>query len=511
MKRKQLLITIGIVLFSFIIRLYRLDIPHEWSFDEVYHALSAEAYALNDPRGYEWWHAGPKDLAYEWLHPPLGKVFMALSIKAFAKPYIPESKDAPLTGDTTFAWRFPGTVFAALTVWLLIKFGTKLFNNFWVGAVAGSLYALDGLPFVQSRTGMNDIYVTFFVVLTFYRLYKFISEYSSVGPAAPVSHSSFRTVRDTVKNSIKSSALTQGNSSWVPQSRHPLNNYKNLFFLGLSAGLAAATKWSGFYAVGIAFVWGVVYVFKKRDWGTLPWAVICLGVIPPLVYVLSYGQWWLQGHTVKQFYELHQQIWWYQTGLKATHGYQSQAYTWPVLYRPVWYWVTYKDVVKDGVKTLNIGNIYAMGNPLVWWAGLGGIGYLVWRVLLAVWQKIEGVGKLGESEKSGKEVGSLPFMIVLVGYFGMFLPWVASPRIMFLYHYLPSVPFLCLSLAYGLGKIREIRGIGVIRVGRIRGDYIVTAYLSLVVVIFLYYYPHWSGLPLPESWVNAYYWLPSWK
>src|SRR3989344_4463083 len=147
LKKKEIIITLIIVLLSFLIRLYRLDIPHEWSFDEVYHALSAEAYALNDPRGYEWFNSSPKDLAWEWLHPPIG------------------------------------TLFAALTVWLLIRFGEKLFGSFWIGAVAGGLYALDGLSFVQSRTGMNDIYVTFFVVLAFYRLVIFIKEYSLVGPA----------------------------------------------------------------------------------------------------------------------------------------------------------------------------------------------------------------------------------------------------------------------------------------------------------------------------------------
>lgn len=453
-KRNEFLVTLLIVLLAFLIRVIRLDIPHEWSFDEVYHALSAEAYALNDPRGYEWWHAGPKDLAYEWLHPPLGKLFMAASIKLVAKPYIPESKSAPLDGRTTFAWRFPGTIFAALTVWLLIRFGTKLFNQFWIGAVAGGLYALDGLSFVQSRTGMNDIYVTFFVVLTFYRLFIFIKEY-------------------------------------------PAHKRMNLLWLGVAAGLAASTKWTGFYVVGIAFIWGVGYLLKKRDWSILLWGVVYLGLLPPLVYVVSYSQWWLQGHTWKQFYELHQQIWWYQTGLKATHGYQSQAFSWPILYRPVWYYVKYQDVFKNGNKELYIGNIYALGHPLIWWAGLAGVGYAVWRVLLGIWRRLERTGR-------GEAGNLLPFMIILVGYFGMFLPWVVSPRIMFLYHYLPSVPFLCLALAYGLYVVKSKSKSKI-------GAYAVTAYLSVVVLLFVYFYPHWTGLPLPQAWVNSYYWLPSWK
>ena len=451
-KRQELIITLTIVALSFVIRVIRLDIPHEFSFDEVYHALSAEAYALNDPRGYEWWNSSPKDLAWEWLHPPLGKLFMAASIKIFAKPYIPESKSAPLDGATTFAWRFPGTIFAALTVLLLIRFGTKLFNNYWIGTVAGSLYALDGLSFVQSRTGMNDIYVTFFVVLTFYRLFIFMSEY-------------------------------------------PRQKVKNAFWIAVAAGLAAATKWTGFYVVGIAWMLTLAFTLKRRDGKLFFPALVLLTLIPPLIYVLSYGQWWFQGHTIKQFYELHQQIWWYQTGLKATHDYQSKALTWPILYRPVWFYVKYQDVVKNGVKELYIGNIYTMGNPLVWWAGLVAVIFGLWKMIVGIWHKIEET----VDEQADKP---LAISLLLVGYFGMFLPWVFSPRIMFLYHYLPSVPFLCLLLAYSLYQIKS---------RYLYGGYFVTAYLALVVLLFIYFYPQWTALPLPQKWVDSYYWFKSWK
>ncbi len=485
-KYKEIIITLLIVIISFLIRVYRLDIPHDWSFDEVYHALSAEAYALNDPRGYEWWNPSPKDLAYEWLHPPLGKLFMAASIKIFAKPYIPQAKSDPVDGATTFAWRFPGTIFAALTVWLLIIFGKKLFNNFWIGVVAGGLYGLDGLSFVQSRTGMNDIYITFFVVLTFYRLFIFIKDYSLCHPDPPDGGEGSR--RDSSAFSLR---MTGGQKK----------NYINLFWIGIASGLAASTKWTGFYAVGIVGVWGVFYLLKKKDWATLPWGVIYLGLIPFVVYILSYSQWWLQGHTLKQFYELHQQIWWYQTGLKATHGYQSQALTWPFLYRPVWFYVKYEDVVKNGVKTLYIGNIYTMGNPFIWWAGLISILYLVFSILEKIYRVILNISRnLAVNKDFPSDI--LAFSIILVGYFGMFVPWALSPRIMFLYHYLPSVPFLCLGLAYGLGQLRKLGQIG---------EYTVTGFLVIVVLAFIYFYPHWSALPLPQTWVDKYYWLPSWK
>ncbi len=439
-------VTFFIVLASFLIRVIRLDIPHDWSFDEVYHALSAEAYALNDPRGYEWWNPSPKDLAWEWLHPPIGKLLMAGSIKLFAKPYIPESKSAPLDAATTFAWRFPGTIFAALTVWLLIKFGKEMFGSFWIGAVAGALYALDGLSFVQSRTGMNDIYVTFFVAFSFYRLYLFLSQY-------------------------------------------PRRKLINLLWLGIATGFGVSTKWTGFYVVGIIFLWVTTFLLKKADWRNIVWAPILVGLLPALIYFFSYGQWWLQGHTWKQFMELHQQIWWYQTGLKATHDYQSPALSWPILMRPVWFYVKYEDVVKDGAKQLYIGNIYSMGHPLIWWAGLVAIIYVFKQVIQRIW-------------KSTKSAPVLPFLIIATGYLGMFLPWAFSPRIMFMYHYLPSVPFLCLALAYSLYQLK--------RTGS-TGKTAVNVYLVLVGLLFIYFYPHWSALPLPQPWVNQYYWLRSWK
>jgi dolichyl-phosphate-mannose--protein O-mannosyl transferase len=277
-------------------------------------------------------------------------------------------------------------------------------------------------------------------------------------------------------------------------TEYPRKTFSNLFWVGLATGLAASTKWTGFYVVGMAFVWGVGYLLKKRNWKMVLISILCLGFIPVVVYILSYTQWWLQGHTVQQFVELHQQIWWYQTGLKATHAYQSQALTWPFLYKPVWFYVSYKDVIEpNGEKQLYIGNIYTMGSPIIWWVGLLAILYAIIYTLLHWWRKLR---------KRVDGVRLLPFCLLFVGYFGMFLPWALSPRIMFLYHYLPSIPFLCLILAYGLYSIR--------RQGS-WGRYVVSAYLSLVVLVFIYFYPHWSALPLPQAWVNSYYWLPSWK
>src|SRR5437016_299889 len=59
-----------IVLATFLLHVWRLQIPNEQIFDEVYHARTAQEY-LN---GLE---------PYEWTHPPLGKLLIAIGVWAF--------------------------------------------------------------------------------------------------------------------------------------------------------------------------------------------------------------------------------------------------------------------------------------------------------------------------------------------------------------------------------------------------------------------------------------------
>jgi len=449
MKKEYLWVSLLVVI-SFLIRVYRLNTPPSYMFDEVYHAFTAEAYAKNDPRGYEWWHKAPEGFAYEWLHPPLAKLIQAGSIK--------------ILGDTAFAWRFPGTVFAAAIVALLYFFGKSLFNPF-VGLVAAFLYAFDGLSFVQSRITMNDTYVTFFLVLAFYFFWQHV----------------------------------QGQ--------------RRLIWLGLALGLAASTKWTGFYAIPILAGLWLINILRTKNLKprTLFIGAWSFFIIPSVIYFLSFSQFWLQGHTWSQFKELHNQIWWYQTNLKATHPYQSAAWTWPFLHRPVWYYVNY------GENT--IANIYAMGNPAIWWAGIVAIGWtmivLVGRVAEVARQQFLSKSnrslkeeKLyrGDSLKDSEKIGRAPrdllaLVIIFLGYFGFFLPWVFSPRIMFLYHYLPSIPFMCLALGYGLDRLWQNPKLKIL----------VSCYLLSVILLFLYFYPHLSALAVPKWLSETYFWFPSWR
>lgn len=417
----QIILAVALTLTAFGVRVYRLDIPHEWVFDEVYHALSAEMYALNDPRGYEWWHISPEGLAYEWLHPPIEKLLMAGSIKVFSHPFVPLSKlNPPLDASTTFAWRFPSAVCASLTVLVIILMGTRMFN-FPVGFLAGLFYAIDPLSFVQGRLGTSDAIFTFFSTLAFYQLYIFLADY-------------------------------------------PKKYIQNILLLGLGVGLAFSTKftgvftifWSGFFILAL-FIYRRYFVkVKKRkidyslDRLFLTLAIFALTIIN--VYLFSHLQWWLQGHTWQEFYELHNQIIRYHIGLKATHPFSSPPLSWPIMQKPVWIYMGQDEFGKSL-------NIWATGNRVTWYAGLASVVFFTTSLFVRL-------GKAIHTKKLAKffTPDNVKLIFLLTLYFGMFLPWLLSPRILFIYHYLPALPFLFLLLAKAIHTaINYLRLLGRVR------------------------------------------------
>lgn len=185
------------------------------------------------------------------------------------------------------------------------------------------------------------------------------------------------------------------------------------------------------------------------------------------MYLVSYIPFFIAGHTTDQFVELQKQMWWYHTGLKAEHSYSSPWWSWPLLLRPVWAYVNY-------ATDTTIGNIYLMGNPAVFWFGAA-------SVILAGYEAF-----LERNKKLG---------LILFAFFAFFASWALSPRIMFLYHFLPSIPFLAIASAYVLK----------------RNPKIVVPFFVIAGILFLYFYPHWTGMTIPKWLDSSYYWLPSWK
>ncbi len=389
-------ILLFILFLALFLRVYRLDYPNAYVFDEVYHAFTAKEFVKGSPAAWEWWNTPPPGVAYEWTHPPLAKEIMAASM------FILNTTDA-------WAWRLPGALMGVLGVYLLYLLGMKLFNSQKIALSASFVYSIDGLVYVQSRTGMNDIYIVTFMLASLLLLL-----------------------------------------------------HKKFFFSAVVLGFALAAKWTGvyFYAV-VFFVLLMFYISKQLS---LKKSIIILSyffIIPPLVYFLSYLPFFLLGHSLDQFIDLHKQMYWYHTNLKASHDYSSPWWSWPLNLYPVWYFVEYH---KNGL----VSNIFTSGNPLLFWIGLGSI-------LAGIWDLVK--------------IKSKSLLVVLWAFFIFLLPWAFSPRIMFLYHYSPSVPFMCLAVGYQIGTLFDDK----------HTKKLALIILGLIFISFLLIYPMLTGFPLERK------------
>src|SRR3989338_1476526 len=143
MNKKILIITF--ILFAVFFRFFRLDYPNAYVFDEVYHGFTAKEYLAGHKEAWEWWTTPPPCVAYEWTHPPLGKEIMTASM------FLVRSTDA-------WAWRLPGALLGILSVCLIYLLAKTIFKKEEVGLLSAFIFSLDGLNFVQSRTGMIDVY-----------------------------------------------------------------------------------------------------------------------------------------------------------------------------------------------------------------------------------------------------------------------------------------------------------------------------------------------------------------
>ena len=167
----------------------------------------------------------------------------------------------------------------------------------------------------------------------------------------------------------------------------------------------------------------------------------------------------------------------------AVHPYSSKPLAWIFNLRPVWFFTADKGA---GF----VSNIYALENPLL------NIYYLLSLLIVVAFFIIEKRANLK------RKMLSLVFLLYLFS----FAPWFIFSRLMFIYHYLPAVPFLIALLAYFLtnffNKIEDQK----------RKRAIVFNVLFWPFFFFIIFYPHLTALSVPESFANAvYFLLPFWR
>ncbi len=422
------------------LRLTGLDHPPGFVFDEIFYAQNACLLV-----------AGPGVCGIAEplsnAHPPLGQWLIASGIVVF--------------GYTEFGWRIAAALAGIVTVAVLYVLARRLLTPGGrtaaaIGAAAAAgLLALDFLQLVHSRVAMLDVFLALFILAAM--LFVVLDR-----------------DRHRDKPSIGLARLALGRP-WRLAA-------------GLALGAAVAVKWSGAFAalVVVAFV-VASEIAARRDGRSLGVATrvafreeglrtaILLGLVPAAVYTASYlgvlpgtliGLPWQEGtfwHGVAR----HQvALARFYVGLEGHHPYESPAWSWLLLKRPVAYWFAADGVYRE---------VMALGNPAAWWpAVVAAIG------LTVAWLR------------RGVRVFA-PEAVVVVGVAATYVPWlvVGATWNGLLWYILPSIPFLYLGL--GLLTARAW--------GSLPGRVLAGVAGVVVVAAFLVYWPLLVAAPLsPDDW-----------
>lgn len=485
-------------------------------FDEIYHPRTA----------YEFLNGMS---VYEWTHPPLGKVLMGIGISIF--------------GMVPFGWRFIGTLFGVFMVPVVYLFARRCLKYKWLAVLSCVLFTFDFMHFTQTRLATIDTYVTFFIMLMYYYMYKYYK----------------KSFYDT-----------------------PL--WKTLVPLGISGiffGFSVASKWTGLYAgAGLAVIFfmtlyerfseykyalsdpngetdgishkAVIETFKKNTVITLAFCCVMFIAVPFAIYALSYIPYMAtpSGEGFKTIFTNAESMLTYhgKTVVASTHPYSSYWFEWPVMYRPLWYF-------SNTVDTATRQGISAMGNPAVWWAGIPAVAYCLalsiiiplkkrnyfgknkycfaaaYTAVFAVFCLFAGISGMGNENlarllpcvalysvtfvgifiitmlcdnKIRQNSARTPLFLV-IGYFAGYMPWMLVLRTTYIYHYFPCVVFVVLMIGYCIKNIYDNT--------RCKKTVICAAvnYGVLAVILFVLFYPVISGQPVnldfAERWLK---WFSSW-
>jgi Gpi18-like mannosyltransferase len=414
-------------------------------FDEIYHARTAYEH-LNRMR------------PYEWTHPPLGKIFISIGIFLF--------------GMNPFGWRIVGTLIGIAMIPMMYLFALKIFKKSKLAFITAFLISFDFMHFSQTRIATIDVYAVFFVILMYYFMYQFVS-------------------RNFYDKEFKSSL-------------------KYFMLSGISFGLGAASKWSCLYGgAGLAIILLSYIIFNyieikklhkklklqeeeiplekligmKKIFGINVRRIILYGIvffilIPIVIYILSYIPYLLVpgSRGLIEILDYQKSMYEYHSTLVATHPFASPWWEWPLIIRPIWYY-TGQGYIASG----KVSSIVSMGNPAIWWTG---IVTMILTLIITV----------KERDKKGA--------FILIAIASQYVPWMLVPRLIFIYHYFATVPFMILSIVYVFQWINKKWEKAYTFIG---------AYLILVLVLFIMFYPIMSGLTVDKSYVaNFLRWFKTW-
>lgn len=538
---------VAVLLLAATLRLIDLGRPGALVFDELYYVRDAVSQLAH---GYPttWPDDEPAfggERARSFLadpglavHPPLGKWLIGLGMLALG---------ADGAGvDTGWGWRIAVAVAGIITVALTMRLAQLLTRNdasrgLAAATLAGLFLAIDGVQVVLSRVALLDGFLTLLVTAGAVLMVRDHQAVSGMWRAA-----SARLSQDqpAPKHPHVRGARTAGPVFW----QRPW-----LLAAGAVFGLAAGVKWSGLFAL-VAFLLLTVardLVVRARmhrviaaaaaGWGsaTPPRAVapvargvalqaLAAGLIALPVagvaylatwlgWILTPGGWGRQdgANWLDALWRFHRETVRWHGSLSAPHPYRSDPWTWPLGLRPT---AMYFDELPGGLVSV----ISPIPNPMVTWAGV--LALLALAALLvrawarALWpflRPARGGVRGPRPAPRWQAITAHPLLtaaaFAVTGYLSGWLPWVltVSRSAVFQFYAVVLTPFSALALAVALiafAARRSGRSPEDVRGRRIAVAIIVGASIASAA----FFFPLWTGTPIPRWYWQLHLWLPGW-
>lgn len=435
-------------------RLWALFSPHAVVFDEVHTLRFVQAYLSGTP--------------YFDVHPPLAVQLFALTAKLLGVN--PAGVDAAAPVAMRLLPAVAGTLLVPL-VWLLVR---RAGGSRRAAFLAAALVTLDNAMAVQSRFMLPDILLVTFGIAA---VVMWLGTRGMAPAPAPGDTSDASDTSDTSDTAALRVAPRWG----------------SLLAAGVLAGMATAVKWTGLSALGLILAVELLDAWRARPrWRTAAarGAVVAAGAIGTylLVFAVHLHRFPGSGGFVSRFLHLHRAMLAGDRELEsAQHLYASPWYSWPLLARPIHYWLAPADAAGRAA------DIYLVGNPIVWW------GSTVAVLLFVV-------------ARARRRMAPAPGTNLLAaGWVINFLPFAAIARLMYLYHYLHALVFAVALGALWLGAElgwRDDRSTW--QRSRDRADLAFWGLLAAAVALFLFFAPVTYGWRLSPDALQLRLWLPGW-
>ncbi len=275
---------------------------------------------------------------------------------------------------------------------------------------------------------------------------------------------------------------------------------KYLILFAISASLAASIKWTGLSFFALPLIYEFFNSLRNRQYKS----IFKLAILPIIAFLIYFAFFAIhlkilnksgtgdafmsmgfrktlignqvpkeelasEANLFQKFSQLNIEMYKANQGLNAGHPYGSAWYTWPLMSRPIFYWV------RDNAR------IYLMGNPIIWWTTTLAIIFLLTSYIYNLKNLLK----------------FLPTFLI-AGYILNLLPFIGVKRVMFLYHYFTALIFSILILAYLLDKQKSSK-------------WVVGTLIALSTMTFIYFAPLSYGLNLSPKAYELHVWLASWR